>query len=115
MYVEEDFWPLNTTLWVTDFHGNDPRFTAFFLRHLNLGRFTGGVSVPTLNRNILHRIDVRLPPIEAQRKISEVLKAAESAITTRERELETHRELFEALLEGLLTEQFVFTNRTCEG
>jgi len=25
-YVESDFWPLNTTLWVKDFKGNDEKF-----------------------------------------------------------------------------------------
>ena len=25
-YIEEDYWPHNTTLFVTDFHGNDPPF-----------------------------------------------------------------------------------------
>ena len=25
-YIESEFWPLNTTLFVRDFHGNDPLF-----------------------------------------------------------------------------------------
>jgi type I restriction enzyme S subunit len=25
-FIDSDFWPLNTTLWVKDFKGNDPRF-----------------------------------------------------------------------------------------
>jgi type I restriction enzyme, S subunit len=31
-YIKEDFWPLNTTLYVRDFKGNDPRFLSYFLR-----------------------------------------------------------------------------------
>ncbi len=27
-YVTDDFWPLNTTLYVRDFKGNDPRFVT---------------------------------------------------------------------------------------
>jgi hypothetical protein len=34
-YVDEDFWPLNTTLWVKDFKGNHPRFVSFLLQTLN--------------------------------------------------------------------------------
>jgi len=30
-YVESDFWPLNTTLYVRDFKGNDPKFIHYFL------------------------------------------------------------------------------------
>jgi type I restriction enzyme S subunit len=103
IYIEEDYWPLNTTLWVTNFKGNEPRFIAFFLKHLNLARFTGGVSVPTLNRNILHNIEVRLPPLAEQRSISQVLQAAQMAVDIRQRELKIHRELLEAMLDSLLT------------
>src|SRR6185437_15951470 len=52
-WAEGQYWPLNTTLWVSDFHGNDPKFVFYFLRFLDLGKFTAGVSVPTLNRNTL--------------------------------------------------------------
>ncbi|HAW54594.1 MAG TPA: hypothetical protein DCX29_06525, partial [Hyphomonas sp.] len=34
-YIEEDFWPLNTTLYVRDFKGNNPRFIYYFLQGLN--------------------------------------------------------------------------------
>jgi type I restriction enzyme S subunit len=34
-YIEQDFWPLNTTLYVRDFKGNDPRFISYFLRGLD--------------------------------------------------------------------------------
>ncbi|HVW89311.1 MAG TPA: restriction endonuclease subunit S, partial [Gaiellaceae bacterium] len=33
-FVDGDFWPLNTTLYVRDFKGNDPRFISYFLRGL---------------------------------------------------------------------------------
>ena len=30
-WANEDFWPLNTTLYVEDFHGNYPLFVYYFL------------------------------------------------------------------------------------
>jgi type I restriction enzyme, S subunit len=103
-WVEEDYWPLNTTLWVTDFHGNDPRFISFFLRYLDLGRFTGGVSVPTLNRNVLHRISVQIPPVTEQRTISHVLQAVQKAREIREREATAERECKAALMQHLFSQ-----------
>ena len=35
-YCSTDYWPHNTVLYVTDFLGNDERFTYYFLHHLNL-------------------------------------------------------------------------------
>ena len=32
-YLEEDYWPLNTALYVVDFNGNHPRFVSYFLKH----------------------------------------------------------------------------------
>jgi type I restriction enzyme S subunit len=102
-WVEQNYWPLNTTLWVTDFHGNDPRFISFFLQHLDLGRFTGGVSVPTLNRNILHRIEVRIPPVAEQRAISNVLETVHEAREERRRELALERERKASLMDYLFS------------
>jgi type I restriction enzyme S subunit len=31
-YLREAFWPLNTTLYVKDFKGNDPRYVSYLLR-----------------------------------------------------------------------------------
>lgn len=102
-YIEEDYWPLNTTLYVKDFHGNYPRFISYFLRHLDLRRFTGGVSVPTLNRNVLHKLEVWLPPVSEQRAIACVLHAVQRAKESRQRELALERERKAALMEHLFT------------
>ena len=33
--IKEDFWPLNTTLWVKDFHENDPLWASYLLRTID--------------------------------------------------------------------------------
>ena len=45
-YVENECWPLNTTLYVKDFKGNDPRFIYYFLQTLHLEEFNGAAAVP---------------------------------------------------------------------
>src|SRR5687768_11254581 len=47
------YWPHNTSLWVRDFKGNDPRFAYYRLQSLAFARFNAGAGVPTLNRNHL--------------------------------------------------------------
>jgi type I restriction enzyme S subunit len=51
-YVEEDYWPHDTTLWVRDFRGNSPRFVFYKLGAMDLARFDTGSANPTLNRNL---------------------------------------------------------------
>jgi len=80
-FIESDFWPLNTTLWVKDFKGNDPRFTFYFVTNIDFTGLNAGSSVPTLNRNHIHQIAVRYPAdIVEQRAIAGVLGALDDKI-----------------------------------
>lgn len=60
-FITNDFWPLNTTLWVKDFKGNDPRFIYYLLSNIDFKGFNVGSGVPTLNRNHIHSLPVSVP------------------------------------------------------
>ena len=60
-YVRGDFWPLNTALWVKEFRRLTPLFSLFLLRSMDLKQFNGGVSVPTLDRKSVHKVEVLIP------------------------------------------------------
>ena len=79
-YVDEDYWPLNTTLYVRDFKGNDPRFISYLLRTLDFQAYSDKGAVPGLNRNHLHLAKVRLPGKTAQKNIARVLSSLDSKI-----------------------------------
>ena len=78
--VREDYWPLNTTLWVKDFHGNDPEFASYLLRTIDFQSCSDKSSVPGVNRNDLHRIPVLRPPLAEQKAIAAVLGAIDAKI-----------------------------------
>jgi type I restriction enzyme, S subunit len=77
-YVDSDFWPLNTALWVKDFHGNDPRWVSRLLTWMDLKQFTRGAGVPTLNRNLVHFVSIPLPPLSEQKRIAGILDGADA-------------------------------------
>jgi type I restriction enzyme S subunit len=79
-FIKEDYWPLNTTLWVKDFHGNDPRFASYLLRTIDFLSCSDKSSVPGVNRNDLHRIPVLIPPLAQQKAIAAILGALEEKI-----------------------------------
>ena len=60
-FVHEDFWPLNTSLWVKEFRESRPIHTYYVLQDLNLEVFNAGSAVPTLNRNHVHGLKVVIP------------------------------------------------------
>ncbi|MDD5321699.1 MAG: restriction endonuclease subunit S [Methylococcales bacterium] len=53
-FIEEDYWPLNTALYVKEFYGNYERCIYYFLKQFDLGKYRSGAGVPTLNRNNVH-------------------------------------------------------------
>ena len=81
-YIPEDFWPLNTTLYVRDFKGNDPRFVSYLLSSIDFHAYSDKAAVPGLNRNHLHQAIVRLPadPSE-QAAIASILAALDDKIS----------------------------------
>lgn len=61
-FVHEDFWPLNTSLWVKEFKVSSPLHAYFALQEVDLHSFNAGSAVPTLNRNHLHGLPTVIPP-----------------------------------------------------
>lgn len=79
-YVDEDFWPLNTTLFVVDFKGNDPKFVRYLLMTLPFDMDSDKSAVPGVNRNVLHRLRVACPPVEEQAAIGDFVDDETSKI-----------------------------------
>ena len=80
-FIQSDFWPLNTTLRVKDFKGNDARFCYYLLKSLDLATFNAGSGVPTLNRNHIHPLPVHVPSdVAEQRAIAHILGSLDDKI-----------------------------------
>ena len=99
--VREDFWPLNTTLYVKDFKGNDERFISYLLRTLNFLSHNDKSSVPGVNRNHLHLIPVSMPKsVEEQRAIAHILGTLDDKIELNRRRNETLEAMARALFQS---------------
>ena len=102
-YITEDYWPLNTALYVRDFKGNDPRFVSYFLRSLDFTAYSDKAAVPGLNRNDLHTAQVSLPELPEQRAIAHILGTLDDKIELNRRMSET----LEAMARALFKSWFV--------
>lgn len=86
-YIENDFWPHDTTLYVREFHGNHPKFTWYMLNILDLTSFDTGSSNPTVNRNRVHLMRTAWPPPCEQADIVARLDDEFEAIATLDAEV----------------------------
>ncbi len=102
-YIQDDFWPLNTTLYVRDFKGNNPRFISYLLRSIDFFAYSDKAAVPGVNRNHLHTAPVRIPPLDEQRRIAHILGTLDDKIELNRRMGQT----LEAMAQALFKSWFV--------
>lgn len=102
-YSPIDYWPLNTALYVIDFHGNDERFAYYFLKLFDFRRYNSGSAQPSLNRNFIHPVPVAVPPLSEQRAIAQILGTLDDKIEVNRRMGET----LEAMVRALFRSWFV--------
>jgi len=97
-FIERDFWPLNTTLYVRNFKNNDPKFISYFLKlHLAVYQ-SDALSIPGINRNFVHKLLCAAPPLPEQHRIAAVLSTIDHNLAA-ERD---HRTCLQTLKKGLM-------------
>lgn len=97
-FVNQPFWPLNTSLYVCNFKKNSPRFVYYVLRELDFMRYSDKAAVPGINRNHLHLAPVVLPPSTLQEAFESTLKP----MWERQQTIEAEICIFAALRDTLL-------------
>lgn len=102
-YSPVDFWPLNTALYVIDFHGNNQRFAYYLLKCFDFQGYNSGSAQPSLNRNFIHPVPVDVPPLSEQRAIAHILGTLDDKIELNRRMNET----LEAMARALFKSWFV--------
>lgn len=83
--VKGPYWPLNTTLFVKDFKGNNPRWVYYFFEITDFTGFNSGGAQPMLNRNYIAGLQVPTPDASEQCAIADVLGALDDKVALNER------------------------------
>jgi type I restriction enzyme S subunit len=109
-YIDQDYWPHDTTLWCTDFRANVPLFVYYRLLVLDLKRLDSGAANPALNRNFLHEELISWPDPDEQQEIANILQTIDRKISLHERKRATLQDLFQTLLHKLMTAEIRVAN-----
>lgn len=113
-FVEQDYWPHNTSLWVTNFKSSDPKFVFYLFQQIGLERFATGSGVPTLNRNDVHSFEVLVPAsVDEQATIAKVLADMDTDITAIEFRITKARTVKKAMVQALLTGRIRLVEPQC--
>lgn len=100
-YVSENYWPLNTSLYVTDFKGNCPEFIYYFLKQINFDQFNSGSAQKSLNRNAVYPFEVKFPSsYKTQSAIASILFTLEDKIGVNQEINQTLEQMAQALFKS---------------
>jgi type I restriction enzyme, S subunit len=102
-YLEHEFWAHDTSLYVTNFRGNNERYIFYLFNHLDLARYGTKSGSPSLNRNDIHPLWFGLPSPDEQGKIATILKRCDRGLNSLGRGSGKLRALKTALMQDLLT------------
>ncbi len=102
-YIDEDFWPLNTSLFIVEYKIASPLFAYFFLKTLDIMALNGGSAVPTLNRNDVHQLETQLPPTDLVGKFEINAKTYFQKIKSNTTQIHTLTQLRDTLLPTLMS------------
>ena len=101
----EDYWPLNTTLWVKEFRAASSCYAYELLKRLDFASFNAGSAVPTLNRNHVHSLPYLIPPREYVDAYELVANALHSKVRANQEQARTLANLRDTLLPRLISGQ----------
>lgn len=79
-YVDGPYWPLNTTLYVHDFRGQDPKWVYHLLSVLPLDSDSAKSAVTGINRNVIGILRVPVPPLNEQRSLARELDSENARV-----------------------------------
>jgi len=105
-FIQPNYWPHNTSLWVTSFKGNEPLYIYYMYLKLDLNRFGTGSGVPTLNRNDVHDQLFKIPKDKKeQTKIGNYFQQLDTLIAQHQQKHDKLQNLKKALLEKCFPKQ----------
>ena len=97
IYVDEPFWNVDTAFGLeADTSVLLPRYLYYFCQKYDFEKINKAVTIPSLTKADLLKIEIRLPEIDAQQSIVDVLFGLERIIDKRRQEINKFDELIKA-------------------
>ena len=105
-WIDEKFWPLNTTLYSENFNNNYPKFVYYYLLNFDFMKYSSSTAVPTLNRNNFIDIEVNFPSLEEQQEIVSRVESLFAKADAIEARYQTLKAKIDSLPQALLHKAF---------
>lgn len=108
-YEQKDYFPIDTTYYVTPSNKYDLKFMYYFLKTQSLDKMNSHSAVPGLNREEVYKKSIMIPDIKEQKAIAEILSSLDDKIELNNAMNETLEEMAQALFKRWFVD-FEFPN-----
>lgn len=100
--VDSEFWPIDTTYYITENPKYDLRWIYYLLQTLRLKNLNRATGVPGLNRDDVYNITTFLPELKVQQKMAEILSSIDEAIQKTDQIIQKTEVLKQGLMQQVL-------------
>ncbi len=102
IFVEEPFWNVDTAFGLVAHEDKLlPKFLFYFCKFFDFEKLNTTVTIPSLTKSNLLKIKIRVPNIDNQKKIVEILDKTYALVQIKQRELDELDTLIKARLDFL--------------
>ncbi|MCD6194578.1 MAG: restriction endonuclease subunit S [Candidatus Aminicenantes bacterium] len=103
-WSDRNFWPIDTTYYIIlKIAGTDLKWLFYKLLSLKLAKLNMATGTPGLNRGLVYKLKIPLPPLPEQQKIAEILSRVDEANEKVDDSIEKTERLKKGLMHELLT------------
>lgn len=100
-YYNGKFWTVDTLFYTHSFKRVIPKFVYCLFQTINWLRYNEASGVPSLSKDTIEKIKVRIPQLDEQKKIAKLLSLLDERIATQNKIIEDLKKLKSALADKL--------------
>ena len=100
-YYNGKFWTVDTLFYTHSFKRVIPKFVYCLFQTINWLRYNEASGVPSLSKDTIEKIKVRIPQLDEQKKIAKLLSLLDERIATQNKIIEKYESLIKGLNDSL--------------
>lgn len=101
-YYNGKFWTVDTLFYTHSFNGITPKFTYCLFQTINWLKYNEASGVPSLSKDTIEKIKIKIPGLEEQNKIAKLMFALDERIATQNKIIDKLKSLIKGISKQLL-------------
>ena len=101
-YYNGKFWTVDTLFYTHSFNGITPKFTYCLFQTINWLKYNEASGVPSLSKDTIEKIKIKIPGLEEQNKIAKLMFALDERITTQNKIIDKLQSLIKGIAQNIV-------------